>query len=293
MTVDLAVAGREAIADWVETTLLVRRGRQLGSDALHALALEEIGVARAQVELALAVMRRRASLLGASYPFQIWDWACRARPAADQTAYAALVLLTPLGPARQILHTSPTPEMAVLFERLTERAVATLWGPSGRALRFGWPSDIGRPPEFFSAIEWLARQMGLTVGAGYRPPRRKDGGVDVVGWRPFPDGRSGLPLMLVQCTLQADILNKARDIDRRLWATWLVLDDEPQVALAVPQTIANETEWSQMALHGTILERLRLTGLLAETLEPRVDGLHAWVTGALEDLEPRLRGGVV
>lgn len=289
MTADLAVSGREALADWLETTLLVRHGAPLGVDAVQRLSSEEAAATPAQAQLAMNIMRRRADILGESYPFELFEWAVRARPGAATTPYAALLLLTPDSPSRQLLNRKPTAEMAVLFERITEKAVARLWGGNGRALRFGWPSDAGRPPEFYGAIEWLALNMGLAVGAGYRPPRRKDGGVDVVGWRPFPDARSGFPIVLVQCTLQSDILAKATDVDARLWATWLVLDDEPQTALAVPQTIQSGTDWDQLALHGAIFERLRIAGLLADT--DRVLGLDEWTPPVIDALQPLLAGG--
>lgn len=289
MTADLEIAGREAVADWIETTLLVRNGTQLGVDALQEIAQREIQAAPPQLGLALGVMSRRAELLGSQYPFEVLDWAVRAGGEAASTPYAALLLLTPEGSARQLLYRTPTSEMAVVFERITETAVARLWGTEGRAIRFGWPSDIGRPPEFFLAVPWLASKLGIAVGAGYRPPRRKDGGVDVVGWRPFPDSRSGFPLILVQCTLQADIRSKARDVDARLWATWLAMDEEPAIALAVPQTIPSGPDWDELALQGTVFERLRLTSLANDGLD--VPGLAAWVQKTVADLRPRLAGG--
>lgn len=289
MSSDLAVSGREGIADWVEATLLVRDGAQLGMDALQSLALEEIGAAGPQVQLGLAVMSKRSSALNELYPFEVVDWAVRSRPGALSAPYSALTLLTPSSPARQLVHRSPTPEMAVLFERLVERAVIALWGHAGRAVRFAWPGDTGRPPEFPQAVEWLARLMGLSAGRGYRPPRRKDGGVDVIGWRPFSDGRSGFPILLVQCTLQGEILSKARDVDARLWSTWLVMDGEPQTALAVPQTITEGTLWDELAISGMVLERMRLTSLIGSG-DP-VDGLGAWVSSEVAVLRTYLKGG--
>ena len=216
------------------------------------------------------------------------EWAVRAVEDAPASPYAALVLLTPGGAARQIVHPVPSSEMAVVFERITERAVARLWGGEGRAIRFGWPSDVGRPPEFPQAVPWLAAKLGVKAGVGYRPPRRKDGGVDVVGWRPFPDGRSGFPVVLVQCTLQSDILAKSRDVDARLWASWLMMDEQPVTALAVPQTIPAGVLWDELALNGAVFERMRLTGLTAADIS--VAGLEAWVTSTLASLHPHLAG---
>lgn len=289
MTADLDIRGREAIADWIETTLLIRDGVQLGVGALQEMGSTEVGAGPPQLELALGVMRRRSELLGSGYPFEVRDWAVRAVSDAATTPYAALVLVTPGGAARQIVHAVPSSETAVVFERITERAVARLWGGEGRAMRFGWPSEVGRPPEFPLAVPWLAAKLGLQAGVGYRPPRRKDGGVDVVGWRPFPDGRSGFPIVLVQCTLQSDILAKSRDVDARLWASWLVMDEEPATALAVPQTIPAGVLWDELALNGAVFERMRLTGLTAAG--SFIPGLEDWVSSTLASLRPHLIGG--
>lgn len=289
MTTTLDIRGREAVADWIETTLLVRDGAQIGLDALQDMAATEVHAGAPQVELALGVMRRRREVLGRAYPFDVHEWAVRALPGATATPYVALVLLTPGGAARQIVHVVPSSEMAVILERITERAVARLWGSEGRAIRFGWPSDLGRPPEFPLAVTWLAGKLGLQAGVGYRPPRRKDGGVDVVGWRPFPDGRSGFPIVLVQCTLQGNIAAKSRDVDSRLWATWLMMDEEPATALAVPQTIASGVLWDELALNGAVFERVRLAGLAGT--ESSVPGLSDWITSTLTSLRPHLVGG--
>jgi hypothetical protein len=266
--VELAVRGRESVADWIETTLLTRGTRQLGHDAIYALAEEEIGTGHAQVNLALGVMRRRAASLGPKYPFQVHEVAVRALPSASSAPYTSLLLLTPEGVARQTVRGVPTEEMVVLFERMVERAVRSIWGSAGASLRFGYPSEHGRPVEFGAAIAWLAGKMGIPVGSGYRQPRRKDGGVDVVAWRPFQDRRSGFPVLLVQCTLQSDILAKARDIDVRLWSSWLAMDFEPLTALAIPQTIPRGVVWDEIALHGMVLERLRLSALLTDAEVP-------------------------
>lgn len=288
MTLEASVVGREQIADWIETTLLARGTRQLGDDELTDLAASEIGAVAAQVPFAQRVMAHRASMLGAHYPFVVTPFAVRADQSASSSPYAALLLLSSGSVARQLLPASSTREMEVLFERIAEVALAQLWGPAGRAVRFGWPSDVGRPSEFPAAIQWLAKQLGVPVGAGYRPPIRKDGGVDVIAWRAFPDGRAGFPVVLAQCTLQADLITKASDVEPRVWASWLRMDVDPVTALVVPQTIGDDRLWGQLALRGMVLERTRLAGLLDRGAP--IDGLNAWVNGTLDTIRPYLGG---
>jgi hypothetical protein len=291
MTGDLSVRGREAIADWIETTLVARGTRQIGSDALFEFASSEVGASMPQVNLGLHTMKLRSDLLGNAYPFFVHDLAVRALPGAALTPYVALLYLTSDGVARQVVHRASTSEMEVLFERITELALRHLWGDGGRSLRFGWPSDAGRPPEFHAAISWLADKMGIASGVGYRPPMRKDGGVDVVAWRPFADRRSGFPIVLAQCTLQADLVSKATDVDTRVWASWLVLDVDPVTALAVPQTIPPGVLWDQLALRCMVFDRIRIAGLLPQ--ETTVEGLASWVKETSAVLSACLEGAEV
>ena len=285
---DLQLSDREQIADWIETTLLVRGTKQIGDDELNRIAGEEIGASPAQLSLARRVMQRRGGVLKSAYPFETNEFAVRGRSEAIESHYATLLLLTPGGVARQIITRDTTEEMEVLFERVTERAAGNLWGSEGRALRFGWPSDVGRPQGFNDAIEWLAKKIGVKPGAGYRPPLRKDGGVDVVAWRPFPDLRGGVPLVLVQCTLQSDIVPKASDVDTRVWASWLAIDFDPITALAVPQTIPDGVLWDQLSLRGMVLDRLRLAGL-AKPGDP-IQNLSDWNQQIVGDLSPHMLG---
>ena len=101
--------------------------------------------------------------------------------------------------------------------------------------------------------------MGINVGRAYRPPRRKDGGVDVVAWRSFKDRRRGFPIYLVQCTLQKDFVAKSRDIDLRLWAGWLELDRDPITILAIPKAVAPGESWNEVTANAIIFDRLRMT----------------------------------
>ncbi|HWU31710.1 MAG TPA: hypothetical protein VN108_02485, partial [Marmoricola sp.] len=184
--------------------------------------------------------------------------------------------------ARQTVRAAETAEMAELLEDLAECALANFWGEGGRALRFGHPSKHGRPKEFDQAIPWLASIMGLEVGSGYRPPRRKDGGVDVVAWRQFADRRPGFPMALAQCTIQAETFSKTTDIDLRLWASWLAMDVDPLSLLVIPGTVkAAGPEWRQLSSVVTVIDRIRMVELLTRGPIPDIDLAWTDATRAL------------
>ena len=277
----LGIRGKEPIADWVETTLLAR-GKSMSHDAIAHAARDELQATDDQVGLALGALTYRANLLGGAYPFEPLDVAVKLSAGARSSPYSLLLLLTPGSPARSLLNPSPSQESAEIFERTVALAVQVLLGEGSQAIRFGWPSDEGRPPEFNLAIGWL--------GGGFRQPKRMDGGVDVIAWRPFPDRRKGFPIWLVQCTVQEKFVNKARDVDLRLWSSWLGFDTEPVAALAIPGTVPKKTDWDEIALRCVTFDRIRLSGLLLGRNVDEIPGAAPFARHQIDQLAERLHG---
>jgi hypothetical protein len=179
---------------------------------------------------------------------------------------------------------------AVKFERIVVEAVQRYLGDGAKAVRFAWPSDSGRPQEFPEAIKWLAGLMGVRLGGGYRQPRRKDGGVDVIGWRPFRDGKSAFPIVLVQCTIQADLVSKSLDVDVRNWSSWLELVHDPSTILTAPQVVPGNTEiWNELALKNLVFDRLRLVELLGRNpSSPLQDEMSTWLLAVVQKVRVRI-----
>ena len=286
---DLEVSSSEEIADWIETTVLVSRSGHLSRDRIDELAAIEIGATTTKVSLALQVMSRRSTIIPDDYPFKVNEFAVLRRVTELGDVYATLLCLTPHSVARQTVRSTGIGAMGALLEEIAELALKNFWGPGGEAITFGYPSKHGRPESFDQAVVWLAGQMGLEPGRGYRPPRRKDGGVDVVLWRPFADRRSGFPIGLAQCTIQGETFTKTSDIDLRLWASWLAMDVDPTSLLVVPGTIRSAgPDWGQLSTVVTLIERLRLIELLARGNGRWLEG--TWLTETIESLRELLKG---
>lgn len=245
-------------------------GGHCGIDKLIRLAASELCVEEARVSAGLRVMIGRERILGPLYPFEVNALAVRADMAAPSLFhYATLLWLTPGSVARQSVRPLVTQEMATLLEDMTVAALSNFWGPGGSALSFAFPSSIGRPADFDAAVRWLAGRMGTQVGSGYRPPRRRDGGVDVVAWRSFLDRRTGFPIVLAQCTIQAETFTKTTDIDLRLWASWLAMDVDPLSLLVIPGTIRRQgPDWQQLSTVVMVIDRLRLIELVGRSEFP-------------------------
>jgi hypothetical protein len=193
------------------------------------------------------------------YPFEINEYAVVFHTERLNCGYTYLLAISRPSYLATWQNPSPTQEDSDLFEDFVASVLMVYLGSNSHALAFGWPSKLGRPQEFHKAVEWLASKMGIEPGSAFRPPRRKDGGVDVVAWKGFGDKRSGFPIYLVQCTLQRDFLSKSRDIDLRLWAGWLEMDRDPLAMLAVPKTISSGELWNEISANAIVFDRIRLT----------------------------------
>jgi hypothetical protein len=246
------------LADHIELLVLAHESENFSLGRILRLAELYWDADEAQTSFAMSVLAHRASMLGDRYPFKVSrSFIVRE---CNSPVYEALLGLTRSNwyyPRIGLLGIDSEKE----FELIAEGCLNNFFGTGTKSLNFGWPSDVGRPLEFAPAVSWLATQIGVPVGTAYRPPRRKDGGVDIFVWRDFGDGRPGIPLMLVQATVQLDVLSKTRDVDKRLWSGWLSMDTDPLVALAIPGTLNNTELWNEISCNSLLLDRLRLSTL--------------------------------
>ena len=226
-------------------------------------------------------MAWRSKALARSYPFKLSETALARNEDALETTYYDCLLLLSASVSSRLGNTS-VDLSSLAFERVVCSGLARFFGEGSQVLRFGWPYEIGRPEQFAEAIRWAAEKMRIRLGAGYRQPRRRDGGVDVIVWRPFPDSRPGFPIALVQCTIEEDIIAKSRDIDLGLWSSWLGFDVAPMPVLAVPGTVGRNEDWNEVALNAVLLERLRLTWLCAGSGASAPDEVGAFVSASID-----------
>lgn len=251
-------SGNEEIADWIELAILAGGQKGNTNHKIQGWGSDWANLSELQVASGLKVMERRSNLLGSRYPFQVNDFAVVFDQTMEISSYTYLLLIT--RPTSSVSWQSPVPtqEESDLFEEVVALALKDYLGEPAEAIPFGWPSKFGRPQEFPLAIDWLANKLSLKLGGAFRPPRRKDGGVDVVAWKPFNDRRSGFPIYLVQCTLQKEYVSKSRDIDLRIWAGWLEMDRDPITILAIPRSISQGESWNEVTANSIIFERFRL-----------------------------------
>jgi hypothetical protein len=251
----------ELIADWIELNALSQSDNASGFDKLRSFVSEKLDVPSQRVDVSLNLIKRRSEVLLDAYPFEVKSVGMVRRQDWDRLPYSFLLRISSNVSHYFSLASDQNTERVESFEKLVVVAMRNLMGFGSKAIRFGFPSE-DRPIEFPRAIEWLSNRMGIKSGEAYRPPRRKDGGVDVVAWRPFKDRRNGFPVYLVQVTCEKNFSHKIYDVDLRLWSGWLNLDSDPVSVLAVPTTISPGEEWNEISSRVVVLERIRICELL-------------------------------
>jgi hypothetical protein len=158
------------------------------------------------------------------------------------------------------------------FEQFVGIILSSYFGHGTRVLHCG-TNNVDKPTTFWETISWISKHMGVPEGSRVRPSRLRDGGVDSIVWKAPPDGRSGFPVMLVQSTVQAELRTKCKDIDRRMWSSWLTMDVDPIVALATPRFILDELDFEEMSVNSMILDRLRLSAMQSLEMESDINAL--------------------
>lgn len=273
-------ASSSVLADWFELILLMGDRRVISPAKGHEM-LTSIGAAVDEVDVAFAFgsLHDRCNRKHQLYPFKFSRLGLEFDSERPLDPYRLLLLLSAIAngsvsgdDGRGSLH----------LERLVTEAVSEFWGSQTAAVRFGHPPEPGRPTEFSDAVRWLGKKMNARAlplaGAAFR---RADGGVDVVAWRSFSDGRAG-PVAVVQVTYEADLRAKSleaagNDLDR-----WLAVA-RPVPVLATPfdgyQDPDLFVEVNQRVL---VLDRWRLLEYL-DGVATTGDSA-SWVDGSLASL---------
>ena len=221
-----------------------------------------------RVDSLLREIERRREIAPRIYPFRVDEQLVVREEVAGQIAYLFLLWLSlPKAPFRN----GRLDEVEEPFDDISRAALVVLAGPDGEAKLFAQryavdpPTDHLRPTGFPEAIAWLRGHLKLSAGHGSAvapsqtdeeedpdesedqddqddqadlPLRTyNDGGVDVVAWRHFCDGRVGFPVLLAQCTVQEKWRPKTRDISISLWRSWIDFPTPPQKMLLIPFAI--------------------------------------------------------
>jgi hypothetical protein len=283
LTVPPATADRVTHADWLELQALAARDRNSSmqdfASALRSTGsseqLEDEGAAEEIDDrggettepiaaAAFAEIEDRCTGCGGHYPFELGEDFLQLKGKGRGAAYVFLLLLSTFGKdAAPAKLNAPQ-----LFEELSAVALGNCLGGQRNGVKtyhFGFPRRVG-PPGFQEAVDKLCLSTGEGTACKDRPTRKdqKDAALDLVAWRPFPDGRRAIVMAWGQCATGANWDGKLSEMQPAEWsAAWL--RDRPVVlplrTFFMPHCVADE-RWEPNALKGGVLfDRCRIAAL--------------------------------
>lgn len=277
-----------SIAEWIEAVMLVDGEDDVSVAEIMARFVSGRRPPREDIEGALGLIEIRSVRAPAMYPYRVvGERVVRCghpdsgTAAIDESTFAFLKLACLQG-APWVLE-GRAAEVGGLFDYPVAAAMEQWLGSGSRSCVFGWPPRDGRPSAFAQAVSWLADQLGLPDGDQDRPVDYQDGGVDCVVWKAAPDGRSGIPIWLVQASVEHDVVAKASvAIPLESWKRWIKFGAGPVTVFASAHDVpSGSNHWMQLNdLVIQVADRGRLLGLLNDR---SIDGAGSYTRSEIAE----------
>ena len=214
----------------------------------------------------------RIEQLGDAYPFEHTANSLRYKGTTNELPLYELLL----GISRaHSLTTGQFKELPRIFEQLSRLAGMAFLGPAADGFHTGWP----RPKthvRFKSVIDTLRKNSGefssewqwqpnCDLPDDPLPALIKDGGMDIVAWRPWADRRGAHLYMLGQCACGADWLEKTNDLKLERLREWFC---PPRVAplrsFFTPHYAVKHLLYHHSLEAGLMFDRARMVHMLRE-----------------------------
>lgn len=255
----------DVLAEWIEASVLFTDDELSRTDVCDRLVEEEKyesqDFAKIIVNEAWDEISRRERLCTGAYALTVdGDWVRRTDAWDARPAHVFCTLLSISGAYDWWVEEfgRDYTEQGELFEELTANALNTI-APDWRTYLTGWSKSN---TEGFKSI---ANEVTKLVGIGdpdldlWDDDDAKDMTLDILFYRPFPDGRQGFPYFMVQCASGANWPNKIRDPDLNVWSNIVRPITKPMRGVAIPYC-CSERDFHQYCVktEGLLLDRCRL-----------------------------------
>ena len=166
----------------------------------------------------------------------------------------------------------PGDDAGKVFEHLVTLAVEAFLG--GGAVRFGAPRDTMEGPIHDALKDLAQRTSSQLIEGWYVKNSDKDLGLDVVGWKNFPDPHNNRLQLYVQCATGEGWDRKNSDLNLTTWAGILQWGLPPVPALAIPYVAEGDGLWIRNLAGTLMLDRIRIVSALSGRILP--DGPVSW-----------------
>ena len=308
LPVPAASAGPERLADWAELTALSSADRNISVEDI-ANELRRAGTAETLLEdpqtAAEGVDQRseltegvvdavftefdeRAKACSGAYPFSVEQQVLQGPRRRVDTTYTFLLLLGWFG---KDAYAGPRADLKGdrLFEDVCADAFRAYLGPTDRVklLRFGHPRGPGAMSAGFrTAVDEFCEELGEGGGVGPNPraAKKNDARLDLIAWRPFPDGRAGKIVGYGQCSTSKDWelhLTLRPSAFNKLWLREVPLSDCTLFSF-FPHRLERD-RWPELVAYGGIpFDRCRVAHFASRLDSELRDQCRAWSKGVIE-----------
>jgi len=280
---------KEVLADWMEAcALFAEDSRVSGSELVDFLIDEEIYEKQdfcwEAIDEGLNEIKRRSEL-SAPFSLHISERAIqRVVPSwSDVPVHSFLLTLTLAQRYDNWTDVMPTDYLiqGELFEQVTKESLVSHF-PDWVIYPTGWSKT--HPTKLYQLVSDLAGRLGESCGVveDWTDSDAKEAGLDLLCYRPFPDGHVGVPLLMLQCA-SGDWREpgKVKTPDLDVWTKIVVFASRPKRAFATHFSFVR-SDFKKVAakVDGVLLDRYRLLGSNPEsewTSVPLKQKLTEWV----------------
>jgi hypothetical protein len=251
-------------ADWVEACALFT-GDSISKSEVRDHFYEENTFQRGNADETVAdiwsELSRRRFLLNSSFPIAIAE--NRIEPSVawqEIPAYSFSLILSyaKTNPEWERHHCCDYVFHGQIFEELSAAALKVKF--SGWEVdTIGWSPD--NPVALRSQISGICTRLEEEVGRAEPDSSDKDGGIDLLCYYPFHDGRGDHPMFFIQCATGRNWVDKRSVNTMNLWTNWIYFRSPGLLTrgFAVPFLLNDEAfRRTQMSVNGLVLDRGRL-----------------------------------
>lgn len=274
------------LADWLELLAILSDDGNSSAGDLHRELKRLAGGGNLEELVGQVFSELQSRLTGApnAYPFTLTGTLLTRRGGWEEFVPYVFCLLMSF--CRNEIRKGKKKERSeMLFEKLSCEAARKYLG--GNALRFGSPRDE-MPKAFREAVNELCRRIKEGQGCQAKPTRnKKDDGLDVVAWKPFPDGLPGKVILFGQCATGDDWPGKMYEC-AGFSKIWVERPGPSEIlrSVFIPYRVERDL-WDDHVVKANVLfDRCRIADLFSEKepLEDLVNECKRWCAGLLKKL---------
>jgi hypothetical protein len=286
------------MCDWIEGCILFGEDELSQIDIADTLIEEQIyedhDMCMEMVENAWSEIKRRQYWIGIESPYSFASGGVkRTCEWTEVPAYSFCLLLSLAalyrGWAKQFGRDYT--EQGQLFEELTKESLACQF-KDWKFYLTGW-SRI-RAVSINKIVQEIAEQLGESIGnlRRWTNQDQKDAGLDMLCYRPFKDGRVGIPVYLMQCASGSNWEEKLHTPRLELWTRVIEFASKPKKAFATPFAMTDSVFIQKCLLvDGLFIDRYRILSACGDKKKWLSDKLSkklvGWTNPRVETLPRR------